>query len=260
MLSFDQIKQHLRSLIAEELTKVFEEVKAHLPQNSKKLDTLLLLEGRYADLLKKAQRGVLSDEEQRLETNRIREQLLGWINGLEEKDFEESGDQNNSKKLRHSLLLLLFVFIVAAVIWGPSVIKQFDAKDVENTLDLDTLSIENTSDDSVSQIPKATIEPPINKNQQENEKGTSSQSSENGKDHPKEIPPVEIQLLVDALWKDSKILANKQLIEPLRRVGNILFLDLSPGSYEIQLISGENRCTDRIQVPQGGGRITISCE
>ncbi len=81
---------------AEGIKTVIAAIKQHLPPQSKKFDTLVLLAGRYNELLQRKHRNVISEADQDLEFSQLSEALLGFINHLQVADFEEQPHEGSA--------------------------------------------------------------------------------------------------------------------------------------------------------------------
>jgi hypothetical protein len=249
MLSMDQIKNDLRALIIEAPDRVFAAAKAQIPETSKKMKTLMLLEGRYKDLLNKVQKGVIASEDQSLEINRIREQLLLWIEDLEEKDLVTK-DVRSKKSKPYPLLILLALMAVVALIWAAWYLQPFGSMEkkldtAETTASHPAPSPEILEDGSSGQTDKKALDGPVR---------------EVAKDQAESTKAVHVKLEVLPLWKDSDIIADGKAVEPLERVGTYITLALSPGSHKIRLVSGQDRCEKNIMVREEGAVIPFVCD
>ena len=100
-----QRKQKLKNLFAAGIDVVLKTLKQDLPETSVRYNELVILEARYREHHGKMMRGVISNDEAILETNKIREAILTFIDSLEEKDFQEGAQQVNKKGHRTGKIL-----------------------------------------------------------------------------------------------------------------------------------------------------------
>lgn len=85
-----EIKQELKNALPLlSVKETFLSIKKYLPEHSTKFNSLLLLEGQYRDIEQRMLQGTLSLETIRVETNKIRVELLKIIDSLEEADFQQ---------------------------------------------------------------------------------------------------------------------------------------------------------------------------
>ena len=248
MLSLEQTKKKLRTLITNDPAQVFEAVKTQIPEASKKMKMLMLLEGRYKDLLNKVQKGVIASEDQSLETNRIREQLLLWIDNLEKKDLVTE-DARSKKSKPYPLLVLLAVLMVIALIWAVWRLQPFGAMEKNVTTDPDTVAMTTLQPVSSPEILQE------DSSRQTNDKQVAEPVKEVAKYQPQSPKTVSVKINVLPLWKDSDIVVDGKAVEPLERVGTYITLALSPGPHKIRLISGPEQCEKNILIREEGAVI-----
>lgn len=251
MPSLDQTKKNLRTLIVKEPAQVFEAVKAQIPVRSKKMETLILLEGRYQDLLSKVQKGVIASADQSLETNRIREQLLLWINDLEEKDLVTK-DIFSKKSRPYSLLILLAILMGVALIWAAWRLQPFGS--MEKKIATDTVATTALQPASSPEIPQE------DSNRPTEDKTVAEPVKEVAKDQPRSPKTVNVKINVLPLWKDSDIMVDGKVVEPLERTGTYITLALSSGPHKIQLISGPEQCEKNVLIREEGTVIPFVCD
>lgn len=253
MLSLDQIKNNLRTLIIEAPDQVFEAVKAQIPEASKKMKTLLLLEGRYKDLVNKVQKGVIASEDQSLETNRIREQLLLWIDNLEEKDLVTK-EVRSKKSKPYPLVILLAIVMVVTLIWAAWHLQPFGPMEKNVTTDLDTVEMPVLQPASSPEILRE------DSSRQTDKKALAEPVMEVAKDQAESPKAVNVKIEVPAFWMDSDIKVDGKGVEPLERVGTYITLALSLGSHKILLISGQDQCEKNVWIREEGAVIPFVCD
>lgn len=255
MLSPDQVKNKLRALLIEGSDQVFAAAKVHIPASSKKMKALILLEGRHQDLLRQVQNGVISTEGQSLETNRIREQLLFWIDDLEEKDLESKPVPAKKRQL-NLVLLLPAIFLMLALLWFVWSRQWSGPGEKQLTMDPDTVSTPVVGlTDSMDVVQQdSTREKSVE------DTGSIGQIVESIQQAPPPPKMVEIHISVSALWKDSDILVDGQMVEPVKRVANYIRLALSVGDHKIQLRSVAGECEDNVRVREEEQVIPFVCD
>ena len=97
--------QEFKNLIPIGIDLVFKTLKQHIPASSIKYNGLIELEARYRENHKKIHKGTISNNEAILANNQIREALLVFIDGLEEKDFDPNISSANKKGQRTGKIL-----------------------------------------------------------------------------------------------------------------------------------------------------------
>lgn len=253
MLSLDQTKKELRALIIEKPDQVFKAIQTGIPVAPKKMEILMLLQGRYKDLIKKEQKGVISFADQSLETNQIREQLLLWIDKLEEKDLlREEG--HSKKKNPYPLMILLTTLIMITLVWAIWYLQPFGVMGKKVITDQDT--VETTS-------PQPVLSPVITKEDSSQallNKTVDKSVKEVAKDQSKSQQNIHFKINVLSLWKDSNIMVDGKEVEAVERLGTYITLALSPGTHKIRLISGEDQCEKNILVREEGAPIPFVCD
>lgn len=253
MLSLDQTKKELRALIIEKPDQVFKAIKTNIPVAPKKMKMLMLLQGRYKDLINKEQKGVISFADQSLENNRIREQLLLWVDKLEEKDLvKEEG--HSKKRKQYPLVALLTTLILITLIWAIWYLQPFGSMEKKVITDQDTAETRSSQpvssptiplEDSSQALLNKTVDKPV---------------KEVAKDQPKSQQNVHLKINVTSLWKDSDIMVDGKVVEPVERLGTYITLALSPGAHKIRLISGQDQCEKNIRVRKEGETILFNCD
>lgn len=101
MIDLVQLKSELRETLVTNLPEVFKTLKKLLPQQSPTFDTLLALEARLNDANLKRLRGVLDNDALQTEYNRLREDILDFIDSLEARDFDPSAPVSNLSESGH---------------------------------------------------------------------------------------------------------------------------------------------------------------
>lgn len=81
------LKQQLRELLPLGLDVLLKRLKEQLPENSPAYRDLLLLEGRYRDLNRQLIRATISTEAANIAFNRLREEVLNYIDHLQAADL-----------------------------------------------------------------------------------------------------------------------------------------------------------------------------
>ena len=83
MKSLTDTKQELKALIPGGIDVAIRGLKAALAEGTDRYNDLLLLEGRYQDMTRLLLQGVVSDEAAQIQFNKIRKDLLEFIDGLQ---------------------------------------------------------------------------------------------------------------------------------------------------------------------------------
>ena len=257
MLSLDQIKKKLRTLIVKEPGQVFEAIKTEVPLRSKKMEMLMLLQGRYEDLVRKAQKGIISSTDQSVETSQIREQLLLWIDSLEEKDLRVETVEAKKRK-SHSLGVLLTVLLLAVLMSSVWYWQPFGSKEKEVPTGLDTVE---TATVQPADVPESSPSIPDQNSTTPQEKpSVAERPVEATKNEPKTAPAIQLKINVLPLWIDSDIMVDGERVEPLERVGTYISLALSPGTHKVRLVSGQVQCEKNILVREGMATLPFVCD
>ncbi|MBI1227284.1 MAG: TonB family protein [Bacteroidetes bacterium] len=87
MKTLETIQNELRDLIAQGIDLTLAALKKTLIPGTDRHNDLILLEGRYQDVSRQLLQGIIANEEATLEFNKIRKELLDFINGLKESDI-----------------------------------------------------------------------------------------------------------------------------------------------------------------------------
>jgi|GEM_PF-5231935 len=102
MKSLIEIKTELQSILVENIEGVFETAAQYLASDSRKRNELILLQARYNSLKKDKMRGVISNENVKLNLNRITSSLLEFISGLSEGDLKKVDPDPVLRKLSYT--------------------------------------------------------------------------------------------------------------------------------------------------------------
>lgn len=87
MKPIQDLKNELREKLPLGIDIAISALKSNIPTDLQKYNDIILLEGRYRELHQNMLRGVMNDDEVQVEFNKLREDILNFINSLEEKDF-----------------------------------------------------------------------------------------------------------------------------------------------------------------------------
>ncbi len=90
MDSIQEIKIRLKDVASQGIDLALPAVKAALSPNTDAYNDLLLLEGRYQEVMKQLLEGVISNENSAIEINKIRKDLLNFIDSLQEAQFKQA--------------------------------------------------------------------------------------------------------------------------------------------------------------------------
>ena len=86
-LELNEIIQRLERILVNDLGSTFEELRKLLIPQDDAWDSMILMEGRYNDVKIKILRGTLSEDQSSININKVREDLLHFIQALKEKDL-----------------------------------------------------------------------------------------------------------------------------------------------------------------------------
>ena len=127
------MKNKLKILLSENIAKAIEELIEEINSESKHYNDLIIIKGKYSDLKRQQNVGLISNEDIKLAKNQIRNSLLSIIDDLNKSDFNKtniSKDKSKDKKgsflanfdirlgekvLGCSVVLISFAFIVLAI-------------------------------------------------------------------------------------------------------------------------------------------------
>lgn len=257
MIPIDEFKRRLSRALKQTLPEVFELAEKQLPEGSKKRESLLLLQARYADLQQKTVRGVISRDEASLETNRIREQLLLWIDSLKATDLQENGPGQIGRRPA-SLLIIGAALFLGAIFLTVRLMLPADPIEVSEKSTADSLSNAKVLDTSGQEeardrLMQKSPQPPETVAGIKDEQHNSTAEKTNRRTFA-----INIQVL--PLWMDSEIEVDGRRVEPLGRIGNILQLALPAGNHKIRLTAGEAVCEKNVNIQTEGQRFALNCE
>lgn len=84
MKTLAEIKDHLKSILPTGVDLTIEAIKAQLVEGTDQYNDLILLEGRYREVGRQLLQGVTSNEDAQIEFNKIRKDLLAFIDTIQE--------------------------------------------------------------------------------------------------------------------------------------------------------------------------------
>ncbi len=87
MKPVEEIKKDLREKVGLGLDLAIQALKNAMPPDVPKYNEVILIEGRYRELHKNWTGSLMSDDEAQIEFNKLREQVLAFINDLKAEDF-----------------------------------------------------------------------------------------------------------------------------------------------------------------------------
>ncbi len=107
MRSLSELKRALKELVPKGNDVAIKGIKQYLPVNTSKYNSIIELESRFRDNHSKLLKRVINDELANLESNRIREAILLFIDSLEDADFVEP-KQGPDKKSKYQTGKILY--------------------------------------------------------------------------------------------------------------------------------------------------------
>ncbi len=94
METIEELKIRLKEIASQGIDLALPAVKAALSPNNDAYNDLLLLEGRYQEVMKQLLEGVISNENSAIEINKIRKDLLNFIDSLQEVHLNKAGGKD----------------------------------------------------------------------------------------------------------------------------------------------------------------------
>jgi TonB family protein len=91
MKTLADIQKELREVLPEGIDLAIQAIKNYLPSGTDKCNDLILIEARYRELNHHLLQGILSNEDAQIEFNKIRKDLLDFINSLTESHLGKVG-------------------------------------------------------------------------------------------------------------------------------------------------------------------------
>ncbi len=85
-----EIKKELREILPEGIDLCLRALKPYLSDSTDKYKDLILLESRYQEVTRRLIQGIVSNEDAQLEFNKIRKDILDFIEGIEENHLKET--------------------------------------------------------------------------------------------------------------------------------------------------------------------------
>jgi TonB family protein len=98
MKSLPDIKKELRDILPQGIDLTFQALKLYLPNGTDKYNDLILIESRYMETTRQLLQGVVSNEDAQIEFNKIRKDLLDFIESLQESHLQDAGAAGSSGK------------------------------------------------------------------------------------------------------------------------------------------------------------------
>lgn len=182
---------------------------------------------------------------------------IGLVDGFKEEDPETEGIDSIKRK-PHPFFILLTILMVVAMIWAAWYFKPFGLMESNVSSSPDTLETSTLPPVDLSVVPPEITEE--NGRQDPKDQAIAESIPETVKEEPEAVPTVKLKINVLPLWKDSDIMVDGMVVEPLERVGTYITLALSLGPHKIRLQSGEDQCEKNILVREEGQRIPFVCD
>ena len=98
MKSLTDIQKELRDILPEGIDLTLQALKNYLPNGTDKYKDLILIASRYMETTRQLLQGVVSNEDAQIEFNKIRKDLLGFIDSLQESHLQEPGAAGSTGK------------------------------------------------------------------------------------------------------------------------------------------------------------------
>ena len=91
MKALPEVKKELRDILPQGIDLTIQALKTYLPNGTDKYNDLILLESRYMETTRQLLQGIVSNEDAQIEFNKIRKDLLDFIDSLQESNLQEPG-------------------------------------------------------------------------------------------------------------------------------------------------------------------------
>ncbi len=98
MKTLAEIQKELRDILPEGIDLTFKALRSCLSEGTDKYKDIILLESRYMEMTRQLLQGIVSNDSAQLEFNKIRKELLDFIDSLQESHLRQAGQAGGSNE------------------------------------------------------------------------------------------------------------------------------------------------------------------